>query len=136
MNNWIDKMEAVIASGRLLNRLNIIDINFINGQDLEVYAALDKVEKSIGLSTIPYLDVDGMIFFYEKPSFNPFTMKDMGFDLDIGWYDASGQCIKRGTFKAGFENPIFSPKPYSYVIETLAGRLPLSDLKVANVKTV
>lgn len=129
-------MEAIIASGKLLKRLNIIDINFINGQTLEVYAALDKIEKSIGLSTIPYLDIDGMIFFYETPSFNPFTMKDMGFDLDIGWYDNAGKCIKRGTFKAGFEGPLFSPKRYTYVIETLAGRLPLSDLKVANVKTV
>jgi uncharacterized membrane protein (UPF0127 family) len=133
MDNWEEKMDAIIASKRILDKLNVIDISFTGGQLLEVYVAISKEERSSGLQSIPYLDVDGMMFFYDKPSFNPFTMKDVGFDLDIGWYDIGGVCIKRGTYNSGLDAPIFSPKPYSYVIETLAGKLPASNLKVANV---
>lgn len=130
---WEQKMEAVVASKRILDKLNVIDVSFIDGQILEVYVALSKEERSAGLQSIPYLDVDGMMFFYEHPSYNPFTMKDVGFDLDIGWYDFAGKLIKKQTCSSGLVSPIFSPRPYSYVIETLAGNLPESDLKVANV---
>lgn len=129
-------MNAAIASKRLLGKLNVIDIGFTNGTYLEVYAAISKEEKSTGLSTLPYLDVDGMMFFYETPSYNPFTMADMGFDLDIGWYDSTGAVIKHGTYEAGYSSPIFSPKPYSYVIETKAGNLPSVNLKVQNVTSI
>jgi uncharacterized membrane protein (UPF0127 family) len=136
MNNWEFKMDAAVKSARLLNQLNVIDVDFVNGSSLEVYVAMSKEEKSIGLSTIPYLDTDGMMFFYEKPSYNPFTVIDMGFDIDIAWYSRDGKCIKSGTFAAGTHGALFSPKPYTYVIETLANNLPKSDLKVSNVSSV
>ena len=133
MNNWDKKMAFAIDSAKLLPKLNVIDVEFINSDRLEVYIALTKEERAIGLSTIPYLDLDGMLFLYEKPSFNPFTMNDMGFNLDIGWYDHEGKLIKSGSFEAGYSAPLFSPKPYVYVIETLAGHLPSGDLRVRNV---
>jgi len=133
MENWTEKMEATIASARLLENFNVIDISFDNGEVLEVYVAITKEEKAAGLATIPYLDVDGMIFFYDKPSFTPFTVADMGFDLDIAWFDENGVLIKSGTYKAGSGTPLFSPKPYTYVVETLSGNLPKSNLKVKNV---
>lgn len=126
-------MVAVEQSARLLKKLNVIDIEYANGDILEVYVALNKEERAIGLSTVPYLDVDGMLFYYETPSYIPFTMLDMGFDLDIAWYDASGSLLKRGTFEAGYNSPIFCHKPFSYVVETKAGTIPDSDLKVKNV---
>lgn len=133
MDKWTNKMQAAIATARLLENFNVIDVSFDNGEVLEVYVAMSKEEKAIGLATIPYLDVDGMMFFYDKPSFTPFTVADMGFDLDIAWFDSSGSLIKSGTYKAGSNAPLFSPKPYTYVVETLAGNLPKSNLKVFNV---
>jgi len=136
MDNWQFKMDAVIASNFLLKNMNVIDITFTNGQELEVYVALNQRERSIGLSTIPYLDVDGMLFYYEKPSYNPFSVKDMGFDLSIGFYNELGECVKSGDYPAGDGMPIYSPKKYSYVVETRLGQLPKSNLKVNNVKAV
>jgi uncharacterized membrane protein (UPF0127 family) len=133
MIEWQEKMDAVIASKKMLQNMNVIDINFTDGRILEVYVAISRQEKAKGLQSIPYLDVDGMIFAYDKPSLNPFTMKDVGFDLDVGWYDLKGILLKKSTYASGSEAPMFSPKPYCYVIETLAGNLPESDLKVADV---
>jgi uncharacterized membrane protein (UPF0127 family) len=136
MINWNVQMTAAMKSARLLEKLNVIDIDFINGSSLEVYVAMNKEERAVGLSTLPYLDTDGMIFFYDQPSYNPFTVLDMGFDIDIAWYSRDGKCIKHGTFPAGMDQPIFSPKPYTYVVETLANSLPKSDLKVSNVTPI
>jgi uncharacterized membrane protein (UPF0127 family) len=136
MENWDRKMSAVLESAKFLNKLNVIDIDFVNGSSLEVYVAMTKEDRSIGLSTLPYLDTDGMMFFYDQPSYNPFTVLDMGFDIDIAWYSRDGKCIKHGTFPAGMDSPIFSPKPYTYVVETLANNLPKSDLKVSNVASI
>jgi len=130
MENWNKKMQAAIDSERLLKNFNVIDLKFENGEILEVYVAITKEEKSIGLSTMPYLDIDGMMFFYDKPSFTPFTVMDMGFDIDIGWFDESGDLIKSATYKAGSKSPIFSPKAYTYVVETIVGNLPISKLKL------
>lgn len=134
--NWNDQMKALQESARLLNKLNVIDVEFSDGSVLEVYIAMTKEERAIGLSTVPYLDVDGMLFYYENASYVPFTMIDMGFDLDIAWFDAAGNVLKSGTFPAGHTDPIFCPYAFSYVIETQAGTLPVSNLKVKNVQTV
>jgi uncharacterized membrane protein (UPF0127 family) len=133
MENWQSQMDRVVESARLLSSFNVIDVEFVNDKVLEVYVAITRQERAMGLSTIPYLDLDGMMFFYDKPSFVPFTMADMGFDLDIGWYDEKGKLIKIERVEAGNTAPVFCPKPFSYVIETMAGSLPETDLRLKNV---
>jgi len=129
-------MKIVQDTARLLDKFNVIDVEFDNGEVLEVYVAMTREERAVGLSTVPYLDVDGMLFYYETASYVPFTMIDMGFDLDIAWFDSDGTLIKSGTFEAGYSQPIFCSRPFNYVIETMAGVLPTTNLKVKNVKTI
>lgn len=109
---------------------NVLDIHFLDGSTYEVYLAISPQERQRGLSEVAWIDLDGMLFVYSQPSYTPFTMEKMQMDLDIGWYAADGSLIKKGTFKAGTTEPLYSPQPFSYVLEVPAGTLTNSNLKV------
>lgn len=128
--NWKNKMDAVCETAAFLINCNVIDISFSNGITREVYVAISKSQRSKGLSSVSYIDLDGMLFYYEQPSFVPFTMAKMEMAIDIAWYESDGTLIKLATFEPGYMHPIFCPKAFSYVLEAPAGTIPNSNLKV------
>ena len=121
-------LNDISESYRFLAGLNVIDINFASGHSLEVYVALDTHQKRRGLAGLDQIDADGMLFCYDTPTYSPFTMKDMKFDLDIAWYDSEGKLINHQIWVAGTKMPVVSHRPFSYVLEVPAGTLPISDL--------
>lgn len=123
-------LNDISESYRFLAGLNVIDINFSSGHSLEVYVALNKHEKSRGLANLSSIDADGMLFCFDTPTYSPFTMKDMKFDLDIAWYDSEGKLINNQTWTAGAKIPAVCHRSFSYVLEVPAGTLPVSDLKL------
>lgn len=123
-----DKLKEISESYRFLANLDVIDVIFESGHTMDVYVAMNRKTRSRGLSGLNSLDVDGMLFFFEVATYVPFSMNDMLFDLNIGWYDSTGKLIQSGEYKAGDSQPITCPKPFSYVLETPIGMLPESNL--------
>lgn len=130
MLDWQTQMDALCSTARFLSTCNVIDVAFANGERREVYVAISPEERQQGLAEVASLDLDGMLFFYATPSFVPFTMAKMMMDLDIAWYNESGELLKFGTFQAGSQEPLFCSAAFSYVLEAPAGTLPKSNLKV------
>lgn len=130
MSDWSLQMDAVCATARYFMNCNVMDVEFVDGSQLEVYIAISPEERSRGLSEVSSIDLDGMMFVYSRPSYTPFTMEKMMMDLDIAWYAADGSIIKAGTYMRGQLGPLYSPQPYSYVLEVPAGTLPEANLKV------
>jgi|JI9StandDraft_2_1071091.scaffolds.fasta_scaffold46679_4 uncharacterized membrane protein (UPF0127 family) len=131
MNEWYEKMNAVCSTARYFANRNVIDVEFQDGSQLEVYVAISQIERQRGLSEVAFIDLDGMLFAYSLPSLVPFTMKAMLMDLDIAWYSADGSVLKFGTYKAGDKTPLCCPLPFSYVLEAPADTLTRSNLKVS-----
>lgn len=121
-------LNDISESYRFLAGLNVIDISFVSGHNLEVYVALDSHQKRRGLAGLDKIDADGMLFCYDAPTYSPFTMKDMKFNLDIAWYDSQGKLINNQTWTAGAKIPAVCHRSFSYVLEVPAGTLPISDL--------
>jgi len=130
MLDWQTQMDALCSTARYFATCNVIDIVFVNGEHREVYVAISPDERQRGLAEVASLDLDGMLFFYANPSFVPFTMAKMMMDLDIAWYNQSGELLKFGTFQAGSQAPLFCQQAFSYVLEAPADTLPQVDLKV------
>lgn len=130
MEDWSLQMNAVCETARYFMNCNVMDIEFVDGSKLEVYIAISPDERSRGLSEVSSIDLDGMMFVYSQPSYVPFTMAKMEMDLDIGWYTSDGTPIKSGTYTKAHPEPLYSPQPYSYVLEVPAGTLPKANLKV------
>jgi uncharacterized membrane protein (UPF0127 family) len=130
MSDWFQQMNAVCDTARYFMNCNVMDIEFMDGSQLEVYVAISPEERNRGLSEVSSIDLDGMLFVYSRPSYTPFTMKKMMMDLDIAWYGVDGSIIQNGTYIMGQTEPIYSPQPYSYVLEVPAGTLPKASLKV------
>lgn len=130
MDNWLSNMQSVCDTARFFSTCNVMDISFTDGTELEVYVAISPEERSQGLSEVSSIDLDGMLFVYQRPSYTPFTMAKMQMDLQIAWYAVDGSVIQSGSYPSGYPDPIYSPKPYSYVLEVPDGALPNSNLKV------
>jgi len=128
--NWLDRLNLVCDTARFIMDLDVIDVSFESGHSLELYVAVSQRDRAQGLSNLSSLDVDGMIFYYPTPTYVPFGMRNMEMDLDIGWFDASGKMIGHGSYDRNHKHPIVSPRPFSYVIETPKGTLPISDLSL------
>ena len=121
-------MEEICARA-ILESCNVTDLQFTSGHRIEVRLALSKAQKTIGLSALSELDM-GMLFYYETPTYVPFTMRETAFDLDIGHYDGSGRLIQAGTHKAYDDNYVTCAQAFSYVLEMPAGTLPAGDFRI------
>jgi len=111
--------------------LDVITISFTNGASLDVYVPFNLKQRQLGLAGLQSLSgADGMLFVYDSPTYAPFSMIDMLFDLDVAWFDRSGKLLKKGSYKAGDPNPLVCHTAFSYVLECPAGTMPSSDLKV------
>lgn len=123
-------MADIQVAARSLAYVDVLDVEFTNGERREVYVATTTESRSQGLANQPELPVDGMLFVYETPSYVPFTATEMQFDMDIAWYDHMGRVLRCLSVPAGDRTALFSPSAFSYVLETASGNLPEANLKV------
>lgn len=89
-----------------------------------VQVASDPASRQKGLSGAT--GEQSMLFEYDKDTNNYFHMKDMNLDLDIAWFNSTGQLLKKGSYNKDFKGPIICPTNYRYVLE--APKNSLSDI--------
>lgn len=126
--DWASAMEEVCARA-IVESCPVTDLQFTSGHRIEVRVALSKLQKITGLSALEDLDM-GMLFFYDVPTYAPFTMAETAFDLDIGHYTSDGRLIQAGTHKAYGNTLVTCPQAFSYVLEMPAGTLPAGDFRI------
>jgi len=130
MTSWLVQMNQISSTARFINKCDVIDIQFDNGHSREVYLVTSIEDRQRGLSHLPSLETDGMLFAFAAPSLVPFNMSDMLFDVDIAWYDYQGNLLKMTSCSAGLTTPVCSPEAFSYVLEAPVGTIPTTNLKV------
>lgn len=128
---FTEELAEATSKAVYIQSLNVIDISFSSGHSLEVFVASTPDQKRKGLSNLETIPVHGMLFPYQDSTYRPFTMVDMAFDLDFGWYDSSGKLLDIQQHKAGSTKPVVASKKYNYVLEIASGMLPLADLDIS-----
>ena len=123
----IEANEGKAALARAYN-LRQFDADRIDGHDF--YIASNDRQRKEGLAGLSTLDKAGMLFEYDDDVTHPFTMANMEFDLDIGFYDAEGRLIASKTSPSHSTEPVRSPQPYRYVVEVPSGTVDLTKLDV------
>jgi uncharacterized membrane protein (UPF0127 family) len=109
----------------------------VGDRTLDVVVADTESERETGLRRRSDVgDYDGMLFAFPSPSTVGFTMSTVPVPLDIGFYDASGRLVDRLRMEpcTGTDQscPVYrAPRPFSYALETPAGRLPRGHLGAA-----
>lgn len=128
---FLIQLDAVTDKAAYLEHLDVVDVNFTSGHGLEVFVASTDIQRSRGLGDLEEIPTQGMLFFYSTATYKPFTMKDMAFDLDFGWYDSEGKLLDIQQHKAGSTAPVVTANKYNYVIEAVSGMLPLADIEIS-----
>jgi uncharacterized membrane protein (UPF0127 family) len=126
-DEWQQKMLQIVETARALSGLDVVDLNFDNGDSLEVYIALTEDQRIRGLSDVATLDLGGMLFYFERDSYAPFTAKKMVLDIDIAWYDRSGSLLQKKHVPAG-TGAVYCDRPFAFVLEALPGTIPDANL--------
>lgn len=88
-----------------------------------------------GLSDRPSMPIDrGMLFVFKEPSPLCFWMKDMHFNLDIVWLDASNRVvmIRKSLSPDSYPEQYCSDVPATNVIEVNAGVVDASGIKMGD----
>ena len=81
-------------------------------------------EKEEGLRAIDKLAEDEYaLFIYVFPHSEPFWNKGVSYPIDIGFFDDNKNLIFKTTMNTNQRSPVYSPKPYNYVVETNEGKL-------------
>lgn len=93
-----------------------------------VIAAADTPElRARGLMGVTDLvDVDGMLFVFDRDTEAAFWMKDTLIPLDIWFFDAEGALVSMTTMTPCEEDPCErypADAPYRYALETEVGRI-------------
>jgi uncharacterized membrane protein (UPF0127 family) len=127
---WKSTLRSQQETARFFLSADVIDIAFSTGHTWEVYVAISDEDRGHGLRGVKSLDVDGMLFYFERPSSTAFTMEGMSMDLDVAWFDSEGKLIQSGTYKANDPYPLLCNKEFSYVLESEAGTFGPTDLVV------
>lgn len=90
----------------------------IGDKKYQVCIADTEKERRIGLSKCKHLPEDGgMLFVFDSPVREYFTMKDTSIDLDIIFIDEEGTVISVESVKAHSEDPVVCERDYQYVLE-------------------
>ena len=99
------------------NDYHKINLN-IGGKMYNLWVADTEKKRRTGLSTIDNLpDNSGMIFLYDKPTKNNFSMRETSIPLTLIFLDEKGKTVHQEKCKPFHKNLIKSSKPYKYVIE-------------------
>lgn len=128
---WSSRMAMVCETAKFMKSLNVIDLGFgDHPYQWEVYLAIDAADRVRGLSNIELdqFDADGMIFYFQSPSYVPFTAAQMKFDFNIAWYASDKRLLKTQKVEAGHNQPLCCPLPFAYVLES-QHPIPLMDLE-------
>lgn len=128
--SWKDQINNICEIAKVLSSCNVAEIEFENGTFFEVYFAMTAQQRKTGLSCISEIDLTGMLFCYDEPTFIPFSMQNTLIPLDIAWYDEKGTLLQMGTYKPLTSEPICCPVPFSFVLETPIGKLPSGNMRL------
>lgn len=128
--SYANALSYATRSAAYIQSLNMVDVEFTSGHSLELFFASSREQRIKGLANLAEIPSDGMLFYYSVATYKPFTMKDMAFDLDIGWYDKQGKLLDVQEHKAGEKDPVVTSHKFNYVIEAVSGMLPFSDLRL------
>lgn len=88
--------------------------------EFDVEIADNDAKRKEGLSkfTKPLKRGEGMLFIFEAPVTDYFTMKDTSIPLDIIFISEDLEVLEVHTVEANDPNPILCEQPYKYVLET------------------
>ena len=90
----------------------------IGDKKYSVSIADTEKERRIGLSKCTDLPKDeGMLFVFDEPVNQYFTMAETDIDLDIIFIDEEGVVISVNSVKARTEDPVVCEREYQYVLE-------------------
>lgn len=85
--------------------------------------ATTPYEQTKGLSLFPDLkDDEYALFSYDKDTLNAFWNKDVIYPIDIAFYDYNKKLLYKTSMEKDQREPVFSPLPYRYVVETKKGK--------------
>lgn len=129
----VRQIAAIESSEKSKSAALAMNLSFFDSTTIgkhQFYLAHTPEQRREGLRGLAGLDKAGMVFEYDDDVTTPYTMAEMEFDLDIAFFDAEGNCVKKGTYPSHYRAPIFAP-PYRYVVEAPAGKLDLETLDMA-----
>ena len=91
----------------------------VGDREIDVEIARTRAERRDGLSRINEIrEGEGMLFIFEEPSREYFTMKDTSVDLDIIFISENLEVLEVHTVKALDTTPVVCESEYQYVLET------------------
>lgn len=96
----------------------------INNSSFNLEVADTPELRSKGLAGKPGLDEnEGMLFIFERPGTECFWMKDVGFSIDILWFDEDRTLIHKlpGISPDTYPDRFCPPEPAKYVVELRNG---------------
>lgn len=82
----------------------------------------ERMQGLSGLTEIPK-DIDGMLFSWDEPTSTSFHMRDVGFPLDVWWFDVDGILVGSTRMEPCVEPDCPShstPGPVVWALETPA----------------
>ena len=127
---WQSEMAEICDKARTLLSCNVAEIEFDDGTFFEVYFAMTPEQRKKGLACVSELDLPGMLFCYDEPTYVPYSMINTFIDLSVAWYNDKGELIQNGTFAKLSKEPLVCSKAFSFVLETPAGKLPAGNLRL------
>ena len=128
---WDEEMADLQSAKYLLDNLDVLTVHFEGGSQGEFYVVTSIEDKIQGLSSLDFLDTDGMLFCFAQDSYIPFTMRDMKINLSIAFFDSSGGLLSSGSYEARDPAPVVcSNPPYRYVLECPENSYGGADLKI------
>lgn len=116
-----DKQEKVASRAEKPEEVKNVRIN---GAAARVDLALTMEQRAKGLSGRKKLEPDkGMLFYFDKPGFYSFWMKDMNFPIDIIWIgeDLKVADITEDALPESFPKQFLPEKAAKLVLEVNAG---------------
>jgi len=98
----------------------------VGDEGLAVAVASTALQRNQGLSGVDELPrgLDGMLFSWSEPSSTSFHMRDVGFPLDVWFFDVDGSLIGSARMETCLDGACSSyatPGPVMWALETPAG---------------
>lgn len=112
----------------------------IGEKSYRLFEAKSEVEKNLGLSVFEEIaENEGMIFYFDSPSYYSMYMKNMKFDIDIIFLDKDWKVItihekvSVSSYRSDRDFETFKAySPSKYVIELASGQVAKNKIKVGD----